>query len=447
MPMRVVLNRTTTPVYYYYYYNVPFDANALTWPGVRNAGETINFRSRVYLLQCSVAVTNVDSLKATYTVRDAPDIQPVVNNLSCFLADAACGNFTLFRVSSSTNVVIAREMTKRLGLRPDHHVSLVKEILFNDDEEEVLETLHEAGIGFCDRSTISRFLRFLWAHTAQQSSLPSRSASTVDALSAYLETKTGRAEIARVESVAAKVNLPTAKDFASSHSLARSTAGGARASGNDEDVDGDDGSDSDVTAASPTLGFPSMHTGLDEELIIIGFLGEKFVYTLLKSILPEGTFTHDNWRSVLRERAGFTPFLGQEFEDFRYLDTEGALTKRLFPPSHRYHNARPEYFIEVKTTTHGPNEFFYMKRSQLQQARPMLLKAFEMSQHANPTTAGSVERLYLIFRVSNIRDERPVLTVYDDPHHLLCRGLLRIESDSVVVRVPSGQHSVDHNLA
>ncbi|KZV89123.1 hypothetical protein EXIGLDRAFT_797156 [Exidia glandulosa HHB12029] len=498
--------------------NVQFDANASHWPGTPNIDDTAIFQSRVYLLQWlqingshsaveqedvalvqSVTVVDVNTVEATYTVRGVSGIEPVVTSLPCFIAETVRGHLGLLVISSSSKPAIAAEMTRQLGLSVSRYMSLVKDILFNGDEADLLETLRLAGIRRPDQQVLDRLLRASAvpgrplngihatagttmpsipsetvsqnytlqrfrpdaaspssatslfkssrsrrSRTARKAStpVPTLPASPIDPLVAYLSTPAGQTEIARVESIAAKANVPTAKVFRHLHSHGRAgfTGGGNCTSENDGDDNGDDGSDSDATAASPTLGFPSMHTGLDEELIIIGFLGETFVYTLLKSILPEGTFTYDNWRSVLRERAGFTPFVGQEFEDFHYLDTEGVLTKRLFPPSHRYHDARPEYFIEVKTTTHGPNEFFYMKRSQLQQA-------FDMSQHANPTTAGSVERLYLIFRVSNIRDERPGLTVYDDPHHLLCRGLLRIESDSVVVRVASGQHSVDHNLA
>lgn len=62
------------------------------------------------------------------------------------------------------------------------------------------------------------------------------------------------------------------------------------------------------------------------------------------------------------------PWNGRETADLVYNDTEGDLTALLvengyLDPS-RWHTARPNYFIEVKTTT-GPLETpFYMSKYQ-----------------------------------------------------------------------------------
>ena len=47
----------------------------------------------------------------------------------------------------------------------------------------------------------------------------------------------------------------------------------------------------------------------------------------------------------------------------------------------------------------------------------------------------NLEQVYVLLRVSGIGGGAPVVHAYADPHNMLYHGLLRIESESVEVRV------------
>jgi hypothetical protein len=86
-------------------------------------------------------------------------------------------------------------------------------------------------------------------------------------------------------------------------------------------------------------------------------------------------FSRDNWQSTIRhyvtccaEHSDIEPWSGQETSDIVYNDTHGSLTTWLvrngylaFVP---WINARPKYYLEVKTTARECGEKFFMSGNQ-----------------------------------------------------------------------------------
>lgn len=97
------------------------------------------------------------------------------------------------------------------------------------------------------------------------------------------------------------------------------------------------------------------------------------VLSRLDSALPD--FSRGNWQSTIRdyvrvhdEYSDMQPWQGMETADFRYTDTNGTLTSFLINKGYLRSNVwsgkRPEYYLEVKSTS-GPCETaFYMSKYQ-----------------------------------------------------------------------------------
>lgn len=96
--------------------------------------------------------------------------------------------------------------------------------------------------------------------------------------------------------------------------------------------------------------------------------------------LPEFT-AEDNWKSSLREYAGFDE-TKDDISDIIYKDIEGTFTRCLLqqyresrtqPPKwlQTYANPGPgpEYFLEVKTTADGLETPFFMSNAQFNNVR------------------------------------------------------------------------------
>ena len=101
------------------------------------------------------------------------------------------------------------------------------------------------------------------------------------------------------------------------------------------------------------------------------------VFELLERHLKHSSppFTYQNWTSPFRKLAGFPSFTGEELADFVYHDESGVLTRLLFSSQPEYHNATPEYFIEVKATSGDQSNTFFMKRRQfLRVCGPLCVK-------------------------------------------------------------------------
>jgi hypothetical protein len=100
---------------------------------------------------------------------------------------------------------------------------------------------------------------------------------------------------------------------------------------------------------------------------------------LLRLELPG--FTRDNWKSnvrgevkIHRKYSDMESWNGAETADITYNDIHGDFTRLLidkgYLPSAVWQNARPLYYLEVKTTTKECNTRFFMSKSQHQRVSP-----------------------------------------------------------------------------
>ncbi|KZV84329.1 hypothetical protein EXIGLDRAFT_842290 [Exidia glandulosa HHB12029] len=435
----------------------------------------------------TINVISVKRIDAIYNV-DVPDASPVQQSHGCWVKGNADGELGLFLSSSSQSSsrskksTVLSSLTRALGLGTTDK-ALIHNILFSDDAEDVKDLLRDSGVLELDPETAARILPVFpttqpeepsesvsseWTELFSKTSLQSSSTSftfsapafstpntspfrppnssgqqhrkkksqarpshgrrsgsgsafsqaMIDTaaadegeadLGSYVNSDLGRQEIRSLSVVAQSVGLPRAS-FRGPNSQ-----GGLRRPRISS------------PETSPTSTQRRSHQ--DERGKQVGFLGERFVYELLQNLLPDD-FGHENWTSELRVHAGFPPFEGEELADFQYRDTSGALTRALFASEPDLMDARPEYLIEVKSTSGGQSEPFHMKRRQFLQA----LQATRSIQAGEPERLSS--QVYVLFRVSGISNGgNPTLRAYVDPHDLLARGMLRIESESVEVRV------------
>ncbi|OKL55903.1 hypothetical protein UA08_08808 [Talaromyces atroroseus] len=172
----------------------------------------------------------------------------------------------------------------------------------------------------------------------------------------------------------------------------------------------------------------------------VGFLGEQFVYTLLRDTLELPDFTGEgNWTSSLRSRAGFSAFDHHEVSDFTYKDTRGALTRQFLQTQHPY--ATPEWLstvcdngniplfrLEVKSTTsQDPTTTFYMSGCQLELAKRLRVTS------ATPSEVYAILRISGLDALENKAGHRPQWRVYLDPYTLGKEGVLRFLAPTYTV--------------
>ncbi|EPE09773.1 ino80 chromatin remodeling complex protein [Ophiostoma piceae UAMH 11346] len=109
----------------------------------------------------------------------------------------------------------------------------------------------------------------------------------------------------------------------------------------------------------------------------IGAAGELFVFELLSRLeSPLPGFSRRNWQSTIRDYAqqhatyaDMAAWSGRETADITYEDVDGALTALLiekgYLSSEVWSDARPRYYIEVKTTVNAAVETpFFMSNNQ-----------------------------------------------------------------------------------
>jgi hypothetical protein len=95
-------------------------------------------------------------------------------------------------------------------------------------------------------------------------------------------------------------------------------------------------------------------------------------------------FTRDNWKSNIREEvkihSKYSDMKGwndPETADITYNDIHGNFTRLLidkgYLPSAVWQNARPLYYLEVKTTTNECNTRLFMTKSQYQRVSPQVI--------------------------------------------------------------------------
>ncbi|KAH6876838.1 hypothetical protein B0T10DRAFT_497374, partial [Thelonectria olida] len=162
----------------------------------------------------------------------------------------------------------------------------------------------------------------------------------------------------------------------------------------------------------------------------IGAAGELFIFELLSHLSPElPGFGRNNWKSTIRSYVtghpdynDMSPWNGRETADITYQDVSGALTSLLADAGHmdtwdadRVRQARPEFFIEVKSTT-GPFETpFYMSKAQYRR-----MQGYSQSRAG---AAASFDRVYVIFRVYNVGQDSIGVKVLVDPESMRGREL------------------------
>ena len=159
----------------------------------------------------------------------------------------------------------------------------------------------------------------------------------------------------------------------------------------------------------------------DEYLVMLGAVGEYFVYQQLKVICPDLDIT--NWLSRARERFGFDrgdDLLGY---DFAFNDVRGILTG--LPNGPRCH-------IEVKSSAHGGGNSFEMSTHEWEVA---------LRCHQEPTFG-----TYVILRVADVASAPRLTDVLVDPVGLHFQGVLDYASRDllVVVGAANSTQARDH---
>lgn len=458
---------------------MPLDVGALAALETEEYMSRIAFVMRVHvrgsvasarrLLQ-SISVYEVNTIVVTYTLRvNIADIQPISAPTTCWSYLDGFGRLKIYVASASNSSsknsrhsAVVDAMVRALGLRDIDRMALTTIFRF-DDADEIDELLTGSGyppleadslqlnkgevaVGTAHSRSTAVYAPALQSdalHTdtraetgvAISSPAPAPTAQNVAArnsIGAYVESIHGREEIDHVKAAAMRTSLPCATrldcpDTAVMH-LPEPTTPPISTDAALAQEDGSVGL-SGIVMRVLQRGGSRGQSFEDIRTKEIGFLGEQFVYELLRHHLSNCAtpFTYENWTSSFRSLAGFPAFVGDEVADFTYHDTDGTLTRHLFPSDHEYFSGSPRYFIEVKSTSGEQSNPFFMKKRQF-------LEAFRMTRSNQDEDAPL--RLYVLFRVSNIGGRgTPVLRPYVDPHDMLSRGTLRIESDSVQVRI------------
>ncbi|KAH6699334.1 hypothetical protein EV126DRAFT_364840 [Verticillium dahliae] len=169
----------------------------------------------------------------------------------------------------------------------------------------------------------------------------------------------------------------------------------------------------------------------------IGAAGELYVFEMLSRLLPSlHGWSRDNWQSTIRQYVtlhpdyqDMPPWNGQETADMTYQDVRGELTTWLedhgYLDGEGWRDARPKYYIEVKTTTGPYNTPFYMSKAQYQRMQDI-------------RNARGNDEVYTLLRVFSIERGGIGLCVYMDPERLRADGRLEFTGETWSV-VPSAE--------
>ncbi|KAL4924172.1 uncharacterized protein BDV17DRAFT_301281 [Aspergillus undulatus] len=167
---------------------------------------------------------------------------------------------------------------------------------------------------------------------------------------------------------------------------------------------------------------------------MIGAAGELYVFEVLSNldpIIPD--FSRNNWQSTIRkyvniheDYTNLEPWRGRETADLTYPDYEGTFTSMLIDKGYlneTWTEARPFYFLEVKSTTHSFKTPFYMSKSQYERMQTMADADY------NPDH----DCVYVIFRVYNLGRRDVGMKVYVNPGLMKERGELLFGADTWTV--------------
>ncbi|KAK8094937.1 hypothetical protein PG997_001622 [Apiospora hydei] len=136
--------------------------------------------------------------------------------------------------------------------------------------------------------------------------------------------------------------------------------------------------------------------------------------------------TRDNWQSSIRryvsvhpEYATMAPWSGTEKADVVYMDSQGALTECLIAKGHLkkkvWEDRRPQYLIEVKTTTSTCDTPFFVSKALFEKMKE---------------NTGKKDTIYAIFRVFNLGQDDMSLKIYLDPEALRIHDDLTFTTES-----------------
>ncbi|KAG9256351.1 uncharacterized protein F5Z01DRAFT_618953 [Emericellopsis atlantica] len=174
---------------------------------------------------------------------------------------------------------------------------------------------------------------------------------------------------------------------------------------------------------------------------MVGAAGELFMFELLRRIepsLPE--FGLGNWQSNIRgyasahpEFAAISSWGGAETADITYRDHTGAFTSFLADKGYlesydveRQRQARPLYYLEVKSTPYSFNTAFFMNGSQFRRMQ-------DCSQ-SGPGQESNLDRIYVLLRVFDLGMNSASVRVLVDPEGMRRRGELHFEAESWKIR-------------
>ncbi|KAJ9143512.1 ATPase-like, ATP-binding domain [Pleurostoma richardsiae] len=155
----------------------------------------------------------------------------------------------------------------------------------------------------------------------------------------------------------------------------------------------------------------------------IGAAGQLYAFELLSRLNPTlRDWGRENWRSGIRQYVTIHPdytdmkaWREMETTGFTYKDKHGDLTAVLVDRGYldreEWHNARPEYFLDVKTTTGPYNTPFYMSKYQ-----------YKRMQDVHNEKGHS--KVYMILRVFNIESQAIGMSVCIDPERQRSDGRL-----------------------
>ncbi|KAE8452297.1 hypothetical protein EG329_000997 [Mollisiaceae sp. DMI_Dod_QoI] len=164
----------------------------------------------------------------------------------------------------------------------------------------------------------------------------------------------------------------------------------------------------------------------------VGAAGELFIFEILLNLELPG-FTEDNWKSTIRKEVRvhnryrhLAPWMGRETADITYIDSTGQLTKLFIDLAYLddeiWADARPTYYLEIKTTTRDCSEQFYMSGPQYERMQKMRLQP--------QSTAPDI---YVILRVFNL-EGKIGFRVYVDPESSRLQGELEFNVDTWAVK-------------
>jgi hypothetical protein len=156
------------------------------------------------------------------------------------------------------------------------------------------------------------------------------------------------------------------------------------------------------------------------------------MFEFLRSISPSNVDLFI-WQSTIRYKANvldeyrcLQAWPGSETADIVYPDSSSVLTTRLiscgYLQSELWRDAKPTYYIEVKTTTEEHEHPFFCSQKQFDMMESMRL--------SNDKVSGEV---YIIARVFKLGKEGMGYRLYVDPATLKAQGRLKFESNQYAV--------------